>query len=244
MLNNLSNDQKSNLAFIGSCIKGTAHNINTPLSVIMGRTEMLQMRFKRIYEMLEKQTDSEGIDKCLTDIKLIIENCNRVSDILKNLMQKCINVEGSEMQNINIATVLEEELEFLNADMDFKHNVEKSYKTDKNIPFIVGNYVHFSNSFIEIVENSKQAMINVQKKKFSVSVAAIDKYIEIKINDNGCGIEEEQKQCLLQVLNKTSPSDKYSGGLSRVAKLLDAYKAKFDIESMPGDTTFIIRLPV
>ena len=47
MLKNYDNDQINSLAFTGSLLKGTAHNINTPLSSILGRADILRLRLDR-----------------------------------------------------------------------------------------------------------------------------------------------------------------------------------------------------
>ena len=157
MLKNLNDDQKTNMAFIGSLIKGTIHNINTPLSSIVGRSEMLMMRIKKMKDKLISNIEIEEFDKCLRDASLIMENSNRISEIIKNVMQKSINAESSDLQKLNIAKILINELEFLNSDMDFKHNIEKIYNISENIHTIDGLYVHFSNSFLEILENCKRS---------------------------------------------------------------------------------------
>jgi signal transduction histidine kinase len=248
MLRNLNDEQKINLAFIGSCIKGIVHNINTPLSAIMGRSEMLQLRLNRIRDKISLHNDREELDKCMRDISIIIENCNRVSETIKNVMQKSINAEYDKAQIINIANILKEELEFLKADMDFKHNIEKSYHIKENIPSIEGVYIHFSNSFLEILENSKQAMLNTEEKKLTVSVLCDGKCIEVKFHDTGCGIEPEKREQLLQTLQNpysaSQDTDVTDKGIPRIARLLKLYNVQFDIQSKPGDTTFSIKFPL
>ena len=248
MLRDLDDDQKINLAFIGSCTKGVVHNVNTPLSAIMGRSEMLQLRLNRIRDKISAHVEGEELDKCLRDISLIIENCNRVSETIKNVMKKSINAECEKKQSINIASLLKEDLEFLKADMEFKHDIEKSYHIDEKIPSIEGVYVHFSNSFIEILENSKQAMLNKEEKKLTVSISCDSKSIEVKFHDTGCGIKPAERDKLLRTLQNsqsdTQDADVIEKGIPRVARLLKRYNAQFDIKSKPGDTTFTIKIPL
>ena len=47
-------EQVLNLATIGRLVKGLVHNVNTPLSAIMGRSEMLQMRLKKFLQLILK----------------------------------------------------------------------------------------------------------------------------------------------------------------------------------------------
>ena len=106
MLKNINDEQKINLAFTGSLGKGVAHNVNTPLSAIIGRSEMLQMRLNRIRDKYGPDIEIDELEKCLKDISLIIENSNRITETIKNMMQKIINVESNMPQNINISNLL------------------------------------------------------------------------------------------------------------------------------------------
>lgn len=248
MLKDLHEDQKRNLAVLGMYIKGVAHNINTPLSAIMGRAEMLQMRLNKIKGKIGMGVNEDELGKCERDVALLIENSNRITDIVKNIMQKSINAEFFDVQHINVSTILKDELEFLNGNMDFKHNIEKSFDIDEKIPSLNGKYVHFSNSFVEIIENSLQAMKNTEKKKLSISLATKDNAIEVAFHDTGCGIKADQVQNMLQVLNRS-----HSGapdtidcekGVHRIAQALCPYNPEFSITSAPGDTTFSIRFPL
>ncbi|MEI6126311.1 MAG: HAMP domain-containing sensor histidine kinase [Pseudomonadota bacterium] len=247
MLKNLDDEQKLNLAFIGSCLKGLAHNINTPLSAIMGRSEMLQMRFNRIKSRADSGIDKEELEKCIKDIALILENSAKVSETVKNAMKKSINAESVKVQLIRLDTLLKDELEFLKADMYFKHNIEKTYDIPESIPPLKGVYVHFSNSFFEILENCKQAMLNSDEKKLLVFMGCDDRTIEIRFHDTGCGFDPVTREHMLDMLCTTSEKGDLPAtvtGMQRVARLLRPYNAQFHIQSMPGDTTFTMKIPL
>ncbi len=247
MLKNNNDEQIINFAFIGQCVKGVAHNINTPLSAIMGRSEMLQMRLNRIKEAGTLSLSADEMDKCLRDVNLILENSMRVSDTVKNAMQKSIHAENPSPQKINIANILKEELSFYTADMDFKHNLEKEYSIADKVPALEGVYVDFSNSFIEILENAKNAMMEVDDKKLSVSLSHTGSVIEFSVEDSGCGFDDMLKTDVLTLLRSNGaemPDSLSRGGFARVARLLKNYHPKYDIQSQPGKTKVTIQFPV
>ena len=89
MLPDLTMQQRDNLAMIGTLMRGITHNINTPLSAIIGRSEMVQMRMRKLKEKCKAQMPAnDEFDKIARDLTLIIENTERVSSILKNVTQK------------------------------------------------------------------------------------------------------------------------------------------------------------
>jgi len=84
MLKNYDNNQINSLAYTGSLFKGTAHNLNTPLSSILGRADILRLRIDRVVASITDPASLQEFEKCRRDINLIIENSNRVSVIVKN----------------------------------------------------------------------------------------------------------------------------------------------------------------
>jgi len=248
MLHDLDDEQKAALALIGSFMKGIVHNINTPLSTIMGRSEMLQLRFQKVEKELIDTVGDAEYHKCLKDLRLILENSSKIYSIVKNVMQKSINTETQGAQPVNVAQVLNEEFEFMHADMNFKHNIEKSFTVNSKIPVINGRYVDFSNSFVEIMQNSINALKHAEVKKIAITVTSDQENIEVVFHDTGTGMQTEQVAALLSVL-RGEPSDEETEssskrGIQRVAQLLRPYNARFSIQSQPGDTTFVVRFPL
>ncbi len=246
MLNDLNDEQRLNFAFAGRHLKGIVHNINTPLSAVMGRSEMLNMRLSKIAST-ESGVDKAEMEKCLRDVALVIENSSRISDILKNAMQKSIRADNYDRHPVSISQVLQEDLTFYMADMQFKHNVEKHIDIDENVPSIMANYVDISNSFMEILDNALNAMKDTVDKKIFVSAGINREHIEVNVGDTGRGIEPQLRDVLMTVLQHEGRDvpDAYKGtGIKRVARLLAPYKPVYSIKSVSGSTEIRINFPV
>jgi len=246
VLPELTIQQRDNLAMIGSLMRGITHNINTPLSTIIGRSEMVQMRMQKLKAKCAAQISAnDEFEKIARDLTLIIENTERVSDILKNVTQKSINEQLDKIQPINLCLLLKEEMSFLEADMTFKHKIEKACYLDETIPYINGVYSHFSHSVMHIINNSIHAMERTTNKRLTITGRYDGTCIVIEFHDNGCGIDEETRAALIDYLkNQPSQNIKKTGGMSQIKMLLAPYKPVFNITSIPGDTTVSIRLPV
>ena len=246
MLPTLTIQQRDNLAMIGTLMRGITHNINTPLSAIIGRSEMAQMRIQKLKSRSTAQVPAaDEFEKIVRDLTLIIENTERVSDILKNVTQKSINEQHVEIQPINICLLLKAELSFLEADMTFKHKIEKSCNLDEAIPAIPGVYSHFSNSFLHLLDNSIRAMHNTEQKKLTITGKYDGACVAIEFRDNGCGIDEALRAALENYLNnKSAQTIKKNGGMSYLKILLEPYKPIYQITSVPGNTAVTISFPV
>lgn len=225
------------LAAIGLLVSGIAHNINTPLMGIYGTAQLLKMKHPEL-------TDADGI----------ITQVERINGIVRNLMWKSRQEQDTRFQVIDLNLLLHEELKFLEADLDFKHNVEKQYAFADDMPAIMGRYSDFSQSLTNVIRNALDAMHDREDRRLTVTTAVVDGVVRISVADNGCGIPPENADHIFLPFFTTKPLAGRSGestptgtglGLSTVKKLLLHYGAQFEIDSTPGcGTTFTIVIPV
>jgi len=245
MLKKYDHDQILSLAHAGSLFQGTAHNINTPLASILGRAEIVRLRLDRVIKAVSDQDLLHDLDKCCNDIRLIVENCNKVSSHVQNAAHRCSASIQNAVKPVNIAGILRDELELLMSDMEFKHNIDKNYQIDTSVPAITGAAVHFTNSFNEILENALFAMRDTESKVLAVSVQADAGIIKVSISDNGCGMDEATHMGILHVLeNPPASGSEPLSGFAYVAFLLHPYNPRFHIETRPGHTTVTVSFPV
>jgi two-component system sporulation sensor kinase A len=229
--------QEQKLASIGMMSSGIAHNINSPLMGIIGLCQFIMM----------KNGESE-------ELKSIIEQANKISTIVKNLMFKSRSEQEKVPGFIDMNRLLQEELKFLESDLDFKHNVEKEYHYQEPLPEIRGVYSDFSQSITNIIRNAIDAMYDTPRKCLTVRTGLEKDWILVNVEDTGCGIEEENIPQLFNPFFTTKPirgkekEGQPTGtglGLSSAYKLLSPYGVKFDIESKVGKgTKFMVRIPI
>ena len=247
MLKDLTPDQILNLAFMGSHIGGVAHNINTPLSSILGRMELLQMRLARIHPAAGDEASHAEIEKCLHDLDVIRQSCSRIDDTLKNCLKISQAVLGNKTAVLQLDMLLQNVLAFLNADMQFKHHIDKAYEFQKNIPPVTADPVAFTITFLELLCNASCAMLNTPEKRLTVAMSVADGCIDICFRDTGCGIAPRSREELLNLLQSpcAAVSELFQeSGLQRVGRLLRPCGVTYDIQSRPGDTLFMLRVPV
>jgi PAS domain S-box-containing protein len=235
MESELLNEQR--LAAIGLLASGIAHNINTPLMGIYGAAQLVKMKHPE-----------------MNDLDGIITQVERINAIVRNLMWKSRQEQDTRFQEIDLNELLREELKFLEADMEFKHNVTKHFEFADDIPTIMGRYSDFSQSIVNVIRNGLDAMHECENKDLYVTSSRSDDEIRVAIRDTGCGISDESREKIFLPFYTTKPlargeeSEEPTGtglGLSTVKKLLTPYGARFEIESTPcGGTNFTICLPI
>ena len=231
----MMNEQK--LSSIGQLATGIAHNLNTPISVILSNAELLQIKY----------ANSPELDK-------IIRQVERMGEIINGLLIKSKQEQIQTPQAINLNEIMKNELEFLNANLEFKHNVEKKFRYDENVPEIEAIYSDFSQSIMNILQNAIDAMYDRPVKKMEVWTEYKDDMIIINIKDTGVGITPEARMKLFDPFYSTKPTpmerqgDEPTGtglGLSTVYNLLIPYGVRIDIDSEVGvGSTFRLIIPV
>ena len=230
----MMNEQK--MASIGQLATGIAHNLNTPISIILSNAELLQIKY----------ADSPELEK-------IIRQTERMAEIINGLLTRSKQEQIMHPQKLDLNELVANELEFLNSNLEFKHNIEKNYQLADSLPSITAIYADFSQSIMNIVQNAIDAMYQSPEKKLTVTTSSDKNFIYVQIIDTGCGIDEKEYNKLFDPFYTTKPSplDKKDNeptgtglGLSTVYNLLSPYGVEIQIDSkLKKGTTVTLKIP-
>ena len=149
-------------------LPGFIHNLNGPLSTIIGRIELLQLKHPNIEEFKE-----------------IVSVGYRLQSVMDNLSFKIQNENNTERSRINLNRLLREELRFLNCDLFFKHNVEKIEEFSNNIPEFEMDYFNISGVFSESYQFLRQFMDRQKEYVFNLKSFANGTKVGFRMNLSG-----------------------------------------------------------
>jgi signal transduction histidine kinase len=94
-----------------------------------------------------------------------------------------------------------------------------------------------------LVHNALQAMDN--RGTLTIGLTEYDRLVKISVTDSGKGIPEEIKAKIFDPFFTTKPAGEGSGlGLDIVKKIVEKHQGKIEVESIPGQTTFHVFLPI
>lgn len=227
------------LAAIGQLAAGIAHNLNTPISIVQGNAELLRLKYPENGDEIEK----------------ILRQTKKMSDLINSVLNKGIKEQDMSVGEVDINELLTEELEFLMADLYYKHHIEKEINLDPEIPKIKGIYSDFSQSIMAFIQNAIDAMYKTPVRKLTIQSRADDTYLILSIIDTGCGMDESTKQRLFEPFFTTKMKEKRPGaengiprgtglGLSTAYNILIKYNVKIDFTSEPDKgTRFVLKFP-
>jgi len=141
-------------------IPGFIHNLNGPLSSILGRIELLKMKHPHIKEFDE-----------------VVEVGYRLQSVMDNLSFKIQNESDSKNIKVNLNRLLREELNFLDCDLFFKHQVRKVKNFSKNIPEFNMKYFSISGVFSELYRFIRQ--FADEKKEYTFALKSYAREAQI-----------------------------------------------------------------
>ena len=222
---------ESRLATVGLLASGVGHEINNPLTAVVGYSQLLMQEDLR-----------EDIKEQLAAIN---EGAQRVASIVKKLLafarhQKPERIYAST--NTTLATTLD-----LLAPQLKTSNIETNLQLDPNLPWTVADIGQLQQVFLNLVINAETEMrLAHGKGKLSIKTEKTDNTIRISFQDNGPGIAEDNLEKIFDPFFTTREVGEGTGlGLSICHGIITEHNGRIYAESEPGKgATFIVELPV
>lgn len=223
------------LAAVGRLVDGIVHNLNGPLTTMMGRAELLRMRHPAI----------EGLDALVAQV-------NAMCEMIHAMVRRHALEQDTGERLIDLNELLLLELGFLEADLEFKHEIKKIYRFAESLPKVAGVYGELSQSFMGFIRNAIDAMEDSEEKMLTVETRADERFVYAEIADTGCGISEEHLPRIFDPFFTTKPGAKRGTASSRSAlklamcrRLLASHGGEIVVQSKVGRGTKVtVRMPI
>jgi len=221
--------QSEKLAGIGVLASGVAHEINNPLSGIIGMAEIA----------LEEEDPSKK-ESYLTDI---LECGQRINEIVKGLRSYSRAAKKEEFGPVDLNGVLEESLKMVQ--LAIKANSVEVIKEFQASEKIQANLGEVQQVFTNLITNAFQAM-DGKGGKLILSTRALEDFIEVKVSDNGTGIPQKYLNQIFDAFFTTkNPGEGTGLGLNIVYRIVSKYEGTIDVDSKERmGTTFTIKFPI
>lgn len=203
--------QSAKLAAIGELISGVTHEVNNPLAVVIGYSEML---------LSESEMNSDAKEA----VRSIHGEAERAKKVIQNLLSFA-RKHNPQKEVIQVNDILEKTLGLTDYEMR-KNGVKIMRDLDPDLPETVGDPNQLQQVFLNIIINAQHAMMDMPderritvrtrlKDKPGVSSAGTPSVIEIAFEDNGPGIPESIVKKIFDPFYTTKPKGKGTGlGLS------------------------------
>jgi signal transduction histidine kinase len=227
--------QIEKLAAVGRTLSGTAHELNNPLSSILGYAQLLLTRGN-----LDANTRRK--------VEIINQEADRSRTIVQNLFafvgQAKMVVSEVDVNELLTAVVemRRDDLQAAGIDLHFERSP---------IPAIQGDLQQLQRAFLNVLVNAEQAVQTfVEKREIGIRTRFIESAgeprVEVSISDNGPGVPHENLGKIFEPFFTTRPVGKGMGlGLSISYGVVSKHGGDILVESQPDSgAKFIITLPV
>ena len=219
------------LSSLGTLTSGVAHEINNPLTGIIGYTEMLLMKNKTGTNKKYLQNVYDAAIRC----KRIVENmltfsrqtpAQRSPENINDIIDKTAELHEYWLKSTNIEII-------------------KNYS---DVPYVLVDRPQLQQVVLNLLINAEQAISDTERKgriEFNTVYDNQSKRIVITVSDNGMGIPQEILPKIFDPFFTTKPVNKGTGlGLSIAHGIIAEQGGTIEANSVTGEgTSFTIKLP-
>lgn len=222
--------QSAKLAAIGEIASGIAHELNSPLTAIIGNTLLLER--DAIIHPPEK-------GKLLDNIKKCGERCKNI--ILK--LRAFVRQEKYSFEPINMNDIVEGALALVAYEIE-KNNIRIIKNFAGGLPEVTGSRQHLEQVLVNLLINARDSLQDRGIRNIYLTTGMEDRFVYIEVRDTGCGIESEHLKKIFSPFYTT----KVMGtglGLSISQNIAGAHGGKIDVETEIGHgSKFSLMIPV
>jgi two-component system NtrC family sensor kinase len=218
------------MAAVGQLVSGVAHEVNNPLTAILGFADLL-MDNPAIPETARK------------DLRVILQEAQRTKQIVQNLLSFARQMPP-ERNAVQLNSILRRTIQLRSYDFN-SHGVDVIEHLDEQLPEVIGDAHQLQQVFLNIVNNAYDAVHEIGRPaRIEIMTTKAGDAVEVSFRDNGNGISHPDK--IFDPFFTTKEVGKGTGlGLSICYGIVKEHGGEILCHNNIGGqgATFIVRLP-
>ena len=219
------------LASIGQLAAGIAHELNNPLTAVIGFSNLL----------LERDLSADVKE----DLETINREAMRAINIVKGLLAFA-REQRIEKAMVDINSIIQRVLQLRSYEQRVS-NIEVDARFAPALPQVMGSGAQLQQVFISIIVNAEQAMLEAHRRgKLTIVTERVGNIVRVSFTDDGPGISPDNMKQLFTPFFTTREVGKGTGlGLSICHGIVTEHGGKLYAESEPGEgAAFVAELPI
>jgi len=234
--------QSEKMAAIGKLVAGVAHELNNPLTAIIG-----------IAQLLQSGDIGGGVKQ---DLEKLVAEAHRAGKIVRSLLDFS-RQQRPERSPVLVDDVLDSTLKILAYELQSR-NIECRTRLAGNLPATMADANQLQQVFVNLINNAYEAMfeaggggvLTVSSELIEVERSSAGRTtgrsIRVCIGDNGPGIPTDLQPRIFDPFFTTKSPGKGTGlGLSVCHGIVGEHDGQIWVESTPGEgTRFYVQIPV
>lgn len=227
--------ESAKLSLLGEMAGGIAHEINTPLAIILAKSELITDRIK----------------KQKIDLPAIVENLNKISStairigkIVRGLRDFSRNSTNDPMVSVQLSEVIDSTLELCREKTQHQ-GIDLIIEGFSSNTTCTGRSAELGQVFMNLISNSIDAIEKLPQKWIKIKFTTTDSFQKIYFIDSGNGIAKSVVEKMMNPFFTTKEVGKGTGlGLSISRGIIESYRGKLYYDPSSPNTCFIIELPL
>jgi len=226
--------ESAKLAAVGELAASVAHEINTPLMVILGNSNLL---------LRQLPSNSPASAK----VSIIEMEAHRAGKIVRDLLNFARKREPKREQ-LSVHDVLDRAIDLLGPKLAYAH-VEVERVFDLSLPAIAGDRDQLTQVFLNLITNAMDAMETGGRVVLQTGIHQGDDgraMVSVSVSDTGHGIPPEHRARIFEPFYTTKSEGRGTGlGLSVSLGILQMHGGSIEVDSKVGHgTTMRVTVPV
>lgn len=234
--------QSEKMAAIGKLVAGVAHELNNPLTAIIG-----------IAQLLQSGHISETVKQ---DLEKLVGEAHRAGKIVRSLLDFS-RQQRTERQPVQINDVLNNTLKILAYQLE-SHDIKLQTEFSEDLPSTMADAHQLQQVFINLVNNAYEAMheasgggiLSIRSEAAQINGADGERAsrpgIRVIVKDDGPGISADMLPMIFDPFYTTKSPGKGTGlGLSVCHGIISEHEGQILVESTPGEgACFTVQIPI
>lgn len=229
------NIYSAKMASLGEISAGMAHEINNPLTIIIGKLD----------EILESIHSNEfQSNEAVGALKASKQAVIRISKIIRSLRSFSRDVSNDPTEAVPVRQVFKDIQELCQERLRFK-GISLIFDSIPDDLYVNARSSEMLQIILNLVSNAQDTLASVDGDRWiRISAQQVENRIEISVSDSGPGVPKEKKEKIFQPFFSTKEPGKGTGlGLSITKQLVDQYGGQIFINEDHPFTCFTVSLP-
>jgi signal transduction histidine kinase len=220
------------LGALGELSAGIAHELNNPLTGILGMSQLVQGGLEQDDERREYLQD-------------VIDQARRMRDIVEKMRRFSESPEGMEYEPLDVNELCREALELAGGSIE-RAKIELELQLSSAVPKVKVNQPELQQALVHLIYNAVGAMSGSDGGKLVVKTSEVEGAVAISVKDSGVGIPQEARSKIFEPFYSPSKTaTRRAGlGLSVVDRIVREHEGQIRVQSTEGEgSEFTIYLP-
>lgn len=226
--------QSSKMSSLGEMAAGIAHEINNPLAIICGRSQVMK-------ELI--QSGKMNSTHALESIEKITETALRISKIISGL--RAFAREGSRdpFQHTSIQEIVKNATELCSNGLKSR-SIQFDVTGLSPKLSIECRSVQIIQVLLNLLNNSSDAVSKLTDKWIRLDIRELESAVEFSVTDSGTGIPLDVQERMMQPFFTTKEIGQGTGlGLSISKGIIESHKGQIWYDGSKPHTCFVVQLP-